>query len=319
MRGWKSWQSNHLLITEMLQTENKANADLIVNVNGNLVHRDEAGVSPFDSSVQNGDAVWEGLRVYRGRIFRLKEHLARLRKSAAMLSYEGFPDEDLLVGEISRTLAANGMEDGVHIRLTVTRGVKYTSGLDPRINRRGCGFVILAEHKPPVYDNEKGIALITAKQRRPFANVLNQHIHSCNQLTSILAKIEANASGADDALMLDTEGNLAETNATHVFAIRGGVLMTSTTKACPEGITRSTVLEICEELGIAHEVRDIPAEELLRVEAMFVTGTMGEITPVRSLDGHEFPGDSSGLMETVSEAFREMTLRESAGVRVVGF
>lgn len=295
----------------MLQTQNPLNANLIVNINGHLTHRDEAVISPFDSSVQNGDAVWEGLRLYQGRIFRLQQHLDRLRKSAALLGYQGYPDDSWIIGEIRRTLAANAMHDGVHIRLTLTRGVKYTSGLDPRINVRGCTLIILAEHKPPVYDNKAGIRLITANQRRPFADVLDQHIHSCNQLTSILAKLEANAAGADDALLLDTEGNLAETNATHVFLIRGGTILTSTTRACPEGITRSTVLEICRSLEIPHEVRDIPAAEILTADAMFVTGTMGEITPVTQLDEHHFPGDKSGQLVRISQAFRNLTLAGS--------
>src|SRR5690606_29287493 len=262
----------------MLQPENPANANLIVNIDGRLTHRDKAGISPFDSSVQNGDAVWEGLRLYQGRIFRLDQHLARLQKSASMLGYEGYPGHERLREEICRTLAANRMWDNVHLRLTVTRGLKYTSGLDPRINRRGCSFIILAEHKPPVYDNKRGIKLITSRQRRPFLDVLDQHIHSCNQLTSILAKLEANSAGADDALMLDTAGMLAETNATHVFIVRDGMVATSTTRACPEGITRAAVLEICETHEQPYEVRVIPADELISADEMFVTGTMGEIT-----------------------------------------
>ena len=126
----------------MLQTYNPANADLIVNINGRLVHRDEAGVSPFDSAVQNGDAVWEGLRLYGGRIFKLQEHLDRLRKSAGMLRYQGYPSDGEIVDQLKRTLAANGMTDSVHVRLTVSRGIKYTSGLDPRINTEG----VLALH-----------------------------------------------------------------------------------------------------------------------------------------------------------------------------
>ena len=232
----------------MLQQENPANANLLVNINGKLVHRDEAGVSPFDSSVQNGDAVWEGLRLYKGTIFKLQEHLDRLRQSAELLEYEGYPEDEELIEQLNRTFEANDMTDSVHVRLTVSRGTKYTSGLDPRINTKGCSFFILAEHKAPVYD-KLGLVLHTVSVRRPFANVLNQHIHSCNQLTSILAKLEANAVGADDALMLDTEGNLAETNATHVFLVKDGVVETSTTKACPEGITRKTILALCREHG----------------------------------------------------------------------
>jgi branched-chain amino acid aminotransferase len=299
----------------MLQPQNPANASILVNINGKLMPRDEAGVSPFDSSVQNGDAVWEGLRLYDGHIFRLDAHLARLRRSAALLKYEGMPSDETLVGEISRTLAANGMRDKVHLRLTVSRGVKYTSGLDPRVNRNGCSFFILAEHKPPVYDNSKGIHLITAKQRRPFANVLDQHIHSCNQLTSILAKLEANAAGADDALMLDTEDMLAETNATHVFIVRDGIVHTSTTRACPDGITRAAVMELCAAHGQPCEVRNIPASELTAADEMFVTGTMGEITPVARLDGHTF--GLGPVTATIAGWFRALTQDPAQGTRLV--
>ncbi len=284
----------------MLQTYNDRNANLIVNINGELVHRDAAGVSPFDSAVQNGDAVWEGLRLYAGRIFRLQAHLDRLRRSAALLQYAGYPSDEEIVAQLVRTLEANGMVDGVHVRLTVSRGLKYTSGLDPRINTQGCSLFILPEWKPPVYD-KTGITLATALHRRPPAQVLNQHIHSCNQLTSILAKLEANAVGADDALMLDLDGNLAETNATHVFAGRAGTLLTSTTTACPEGITRSTVLALCQAHGIPHEVRAIPHAELFEMEELFVTGTMGELVPVVKLDGRSFaPGP---LYRRLSELF----------------
>lgn len=301
----------------MLQPQNPANADILVNINGELVHRDRAGVSPFDSSVQNGDAVWEGLRLYDGRLFRLDAHLARLRRSAELLRYEGFPAAETLTHELRRTLAANSMRDRVHIRLTVSRGIKYTSGLDPRINRRGCSFFILAEHKAPVYNNTSGITLATSRQRRPFADVLDQHIHSCNQLTSILAKIEATAAGADDALMLDTERMLAETNATHVFIVKDGVVRTSTTRACPEGITRAAVLELCARHGQPAEVGHIPAADLVRADEMFVTGTMGEITPVRRLDAHDFPAAPGPVTARIAEWFRALTRDPAQGTLVV--
>ena len=272
----------------MLQKYDERNRELMVNVNGRLVHRREAGVSPFDSSVQNGDAVWEGLRLYDGRIFRLREHLARLRKSAQMLSYASIPDDDTIIAEIRRTLDANGMRDGVHIRLTLSRGVKYTSGLDPRLNTAGHSLFVLAEFKPPVYDTA-GVRLITAKHRRPPAEVLDQRIHSANQLTSILAKIEANHAGVDDALMLDTRGFIAETNATHLFFVFGGVVATPTTCACPEGVTRSVVLEICDELGFECAVRDIAPDEIPSADEVFCTGTMGEIVPVVAIDALQFP------------------------------
>ncbi len=221
----------------MLQQFDERNRDLVVNVNGRLAHRDEAGVSPFDSVVQGGDAVWEGLRLYGGRIFALDEHLARLRRSAQALAFAEIPDDEEIVEQIRRTLAANAMTDGVHVRLTLTRGVKITSGMDPRLNTSGPTLIVLAEHKPPVYDTE-GISLVTASVRRPTPDVLDPKIHSNNLLNSILAKIEANVAGADDALLLDSRGFLAETNATHLFFAIEGVLCTPTTAACPEGITR---------------------------------------------------------------------------------
>src|SRR5450432_2290004 len=160
----------------MLQQFNEQNRDLIVNINGRLLHRDEAGVSPFDSAVQGGDAVWEGLRLYRGRIFKLLEHLARLRRSATALSFAEIPPNEKIIDEIVRTLAANRMEDNVHIRLTLTRGVKITSGMDPRLNQSGPTLIVLPEHKPPVYDMA-GITLVTASVRRPSPDTLDPKIH----------------------------------------------------------------------------------------------------------------------------------------------
>src|SRR6516165_7790101 len=202
----------------MLQTFNEKNRNLVVNINGRLVHRDEAGVSPFDSVVQGGDAVWEGLRLYNGRIFKLHEHLDRLRSSALALAFPQIPAHDEIIEQIRRTLAANQMRDGVHIRLTLTRGVKITSGMDPRLNQSGPTLIVLAEHKPPVYDRG-GIILVTSSVRRFPPDCLDPKIHHNNLIQSILAKIEANTAGADDALMLDTRGCVAETNATHVFVV----------------------------------------------------------------------------------------------------
>jgi branched-chain amino acid aminotransferase len=288
----------------MLQPNNPANANVIVNLNGQLVPRDQAGVSPFDSSVQNGDAVWEGLRLYNGRIFRLRQHLDRLKKSAAMLHYDKFPDDAYLLEQLTRTLRANHMTDGVHIRLTVSRGVKYTSGLDPRLNAAGCSTFILPEFKPPVYD-KSGITLITSKIRRPLANVLNQHIHSCNQLTSILAKLEANAAGADDALMLDTDGFVAETNATHLFFVKAGAVETPTTRACPEGITRGAVIELCQRHGIPCRVRDLTPADVASADEVFCTGTMGELVPVTRIDSQIFsPGRVTARL---AERFHSLT------------
>src|SRR5437660_5550720 len=180
----------------MLQKFDERNRDLIVNINGQLIHRDKAGISPFDSAVQGGDAVWEGLRLYRGRIFKLHEHLDRLHRSATALSFAHIRPREKIIEEIKRTLAANEMQDGVHIRLTLTRGVKLTSGMDPRLNQSGPTLIILAEHKAPVYD-KGGITLITSSVRRPAPDCMDPKIHHNNLIPSILAKIQANAAGAD--------------------------------------------------------------------------------------------------------------------------
>lgn len=294
----------------MLQTYSENNKDLLVYIDGNLVHRDQAGVSPFDSSVQNGDAVWEGLRLYEGKIFRLEQHLDRLYRSAEMLCYEGLPSRQHVIDALAETFKANNMHDGVHARLTISRGIKYTSGLDPRINTKGCSLFIIAEHKPPVYDSS-GVTLATVSQRRPFADVLDQTIHSCNQLTSILAKLQATDAGADDALMLDTEGNLAETNATHVFLVKDGTVHTSTTSACPTGITRATLFELCETHAIPCEVRDIPESEIHTADEVFCTGTMGEIVAVTRIDDTTFHGGTPGPVTCrLAELYQQLTRDE---------
>ncbi|HSU67849.1 MAG TPA: aminotransferase class IV [Tepidisphaeraceae bacterium] len=294
----------------MLQTFNEKNRDLIVNINGALVHRDQAGISPFDSAVQGGDAVWEGLRLYNGRIFKLREHLYRLRSSAIALAFEQIPSHDQIVEQIRRTLAANAMRDGVHIRLTLTRGVKVTSGMDPRLNRAGPTLIVLAEHKPPVYD-KTGITLITSSIRRFPPDCLDPKIHHCNLIQSILAKIEANCAGADDAIMLDLRGFVAETNATHLFLVQSGVVITPRTVACPEGITRETVLQICRAESIPSLERDVSLMEFYRADEVFCTGTMGELAPVRSIDGREIGGGKDvPLMSRLSRLFHELTCRE---------
>src|SRR6516164_4597855 len=277
----------------MLQEYDERNRGLIVGVAGQLVHRDQAGISPFDSAVQGGDAVWEGLRLYRGKIFRLAEHLARLRRSAAALGFAAVPSDEEMTGQIRTVLQANQMTDDVHIRLTLSRGVKITSGMDPRLNQSGPTLIVLAEHKPPVYD-PAGITLITASVRRPPPDCLDPKIHHANLLSSILAKIEANVAGADDAVMLDQRGFVAETNATHLFLVTGGRLATPATVACPEGITRAAVLELAEGAGIGCYVGDLSLAQFYAADEVFATGTMGGLTPVTAIDGRVIGGGAAG-------------------------
>ena len=299
----------------MLQQFNEENRDLIVNINGRLVHRDEAGISPFDSVAQGGDAVWEGLRLYNGRIFKMQEHLDRLDRSARALSFPEIPPREKIIDEIRRTIAANKMRDGVHIRLTLTRGVKITSGMDPRLNQSGSTLIILAEHKAPVYSKE-GLKLITASVRRPPPEVLDARIHHANLLNSILAKIEANNAGADDALMLDTNGFVAETNATNIFIVRKGDLATSRAVACPEGITRATVIEICAAEKIRCVETDLSPVDVYGADEMFCTGTMGELAGVVQLDNRLIGDGKVGPMtKRLSDLYLQRTATE--GVEVV--
>lgn len=299
----------------MKQSFNPRNRDLLININGELYHRDVAGISPFDSAVQGGDAVWEGLRLYQGRIFKLIPHLDRLRDSALAMAFTEIPAHNEIIAEIRKTLAANQMTDGVHIRLTLSRGLKYTSGMDTRLNTSGPTLIVLAEHKPPVYD-KSGIRLITSGIRRIPPDCVDQNIHSCNLINSILAKIQANAAGVDDALMLDYQGYVAETNATHIFIARDGLVMTPDTGSCPEGITRGAVLEICADSGIPCQVKDISLTEVYSADEMFCTGTMGELAPVVELDGRPIgPGGAGAMTLRLSELFRERTRVE--GYQVV--
>ena len=281
----------------MLQQFNEKNRDLIVNINGRLLHRDDAGISPFDSAVQGGDAVWEGLRLYSGRIFKLHEHLDRLHRSAVALSFPEIPSREKIIQEIKRTLTVNRMRNGVHIRLTLTRGVKVTSGMDPRLKK-------------------SGLKLITATVRRPPSEILDAKIHHANLLNSILAKIEANDAGADDALMLDTRGFVAETNATHIFIVRKGELATSRVVSCPQGITRATVIEICAAEKIPCTETDLILDDVYAADEMFCTGTMGELAGVTKIDNRTIGDGRIGPMtKRLSELYARRTADE--GVHVV--
>ena len=298
----------------MLQKFNEKNRDLQININGKLLHRDEAGISPFDSVVQGGDGVWEGLRVYDGKIFRLNAHLDRLRSSALALAFAEIPSHETITNEIKRTLEANGMRDNAHIRLTLTRGVKLTSGMDPRLNTAGPTLIVLAEHKEPVYD-KTGLSLITSSVRRPSPDVLDPKIHHCNLIQSILAKIEATHAGADDALMLDQRGFVAETNATHLFIVEGDTVVTSRLVACPEGITRDVVLNLCRQNDIAHEIRDYSLTEVYRADEMFCTGTMGELAPVTQVDGRTIgSGEIGSMTQRLSGLFDQCVAAEAEPV-----
>lgn len=272
------------------------NAGILVWVGDGLKPRAEARVSVFDSSVQGGDAVWEGLRVYAGHIAELDAHLDRLFNSAHALAFERLPQRAAVKAAIFATLEANGMRDGAHIRVTLTRGEKVTSGMNPRNNRSGPCLIVLAEWKPPVYGT-RSLALITSSIRRNSPQCLDSKIHHNNLLNNILACIEANAAGVDGALMLDLHGFVAETNETNVFIVKGGSLSTPTTDSCLPGITRRLVIGIAREEAVAVAERNITLAEIYAADEMFTTGTMGELAPVAAVDGRTIGvGDAPGEM-----------------------
>lgn len=232
---------------------------------GRIIPRELAAVSPFDSAVQGGDAAWEGLRVYRGKVMSLDKHLRRLFKSAKALGFKNVHSEDEVTEAIFRVLAANGMRDGAHMRLTLTRGEKCTSSMNPNFNVYGTTLIILPEWKPTegatTYDNNAGISLISASQRRNPPHTVDSKIHHNNLINNILPKIQANLAGCADAIMLDVEGYVSETNATNIFMVEDGKLLTPHADHCLPGITRATVLEIATEMGISTEVRRISLAE----------------------------------------------------------
>jgi len=269
----------------MLQKFNPKNSNIKIHVNGVLLPRSEAKVSVFDSSVQGGDAVWEGLRVYKGGIFCLDRHLDRLEASAHALAFAQIPSKDDVKKAIFETLHANGMTDETHIRLTLTRGEKVTSGMDPRLNTHGSCLIVLAEWKPLVYDNATGIKVITSTQRRNSPQFLDSKIHHNNLLNNIIAKIQANVAGLDAAVMLDNNGFVAELNDTNLFLVKDGLVFTPFADACLHGITRGLVIEICEEFSMPMQERNLSLTEFYNADEVFACGTMGELTPVVEMDG----------------------------------
>ena len=280
------------------------NQDLLIYVNGELLPRNDAKVSVFDSVVQGGDAVWEGLRVYRGRIAALDGHLERLQNSAKALAFADVPDSDTVRDAVFQTLEANGMRDDTHIRLTLTRGEKITSGMNPRLNQSGCSLIVLAEWKPPVY-SDSGIRVITASVRRNTPQCLDSKIHHNNLLNNILAAIEANVAGVDSAIMLDVNGFVSETNDTNLFVVRDGLLLTPFADACLPGLTRKMVLDIADRENIAAAEKNISLTELYTASEVFTTGTMGELTPVLEADGRMIGnGRPGGLTVRMQELHR---------------
>ncbi len=291
-----------------VQLPDPRNESILIHVGGELLPREEAKVSVFDSAVQGGDAVWEGLRIYDSKIFQLDAHLDRMFDSAKAMAFAELPSRDEIKRAIFDTLEANGMRDNCHIRLTLSRGKKVTSGMSPHFNQYGPCLIVLAEWKAPVYAST-GVRLITASIRRNPPQCIDSKIHHNNLINNILAKIEANVAGVDDAVMLDIQGYVSETNATNLFVIKKGRILTPHADSCLPGITRRIVIETARDNDIEVIERNVSLSEIHAADEAFTTGTMGELSPVLEVDGRSI-GD--GKPGPVTDRLRDLYATRTA-------
>ena len=289
----------------MIQQYDQRNDNIKIWIDGILYKREDAKISVFDSLSQGGDAVWEGLRVYNGKVFCLNEHLNRLLESAKSMAFEKVPKLTYIKKAIFSTLKANKMFNDTHVRLTLTRGEKITSGMNPKLNQKGCTLIVLAEWKPAIYSGKK-LRLVTANVRRNSPLFLDSKIHHNNLINNILAKIESNNAGADDAIMLDLNGFVAETNSTNIFMIKEGKVFTPLADACLPGVTRGLIIKICVENNIPIFEKNISVTEFYNADQVFTTGTMGELATVIEIDKREIKNKGE-VLSKIQDLFREKT------------
>ena len=289
------------------------NETVLVYVNGELVPRAEAKVSVFDAGFALGDGVWEGLRLHKGRLLFLDAHLDRLEAGAGAIGLDIGRGRGELLAALNQTLKANGMSDGVHIRLMVTRGLKATVNQDPRNALGRPTLVITAEYKAATAAG-RGLSLATSQVRCSPAQMFDMRLNSHSRLNLITALLEAIAAGADEALMLDPSGFVSSCNATNFFFVADGEVRTSSGRFCFNGVTRGNVIELCREHGLPIRLGEFPLAEAQGAEEAFVTGTLGGVTPVRSIDGLEMSAGAPGpLTARIQELFAALKDAEAAG------
>lgn len=289
------------------------NEDIKVWIDGELYERENAKISVFDSLVQGGDGVWEGLRVYDGKIFALDPHLERLQNSAKAMAFEDVPSNNEIKEALFATLEANGMRDETHIRLTLSRGKKVTSYMDPQVNQYGHTLIVLPEWKPPLHRNKDGMRLITSSVRRNTPQCLDSKIHHNNLINNILAKIEANVADVDAAVMMDLDGYVSEANATNIFFVNNDKVVTPHPDYCLPGITRQTVIDLCGEHNIPVDEKRISMAEMYSADECFTTGTMGELAHVVEIDGRSIGKDENIGPVTARLQKLHRKLAESSG------
>jgi branched-chain amino acid aminotransferase len=289
------------------------NASILINVNGELKPRDQAVVSVFDSGFMLGDGVWEGLRVHKGRLAFLDRHLDRLFEGAKAIAMDIGLTREQLTQRMYETLDANGMDEGVHVRLMVTRGVRSTPYQDPRVVVGKATVVIIPEYKqPPAGVHERGLKLFTVHVRRGDPAVQDQKLNSHSKLNCILASIQATQAGADEGLMLDPHGFVATCNSTHFFIVRKGEVWTSSGKYCLGGITRGLVIELCRDNGIPVFEKDFSLTDVYGADEAFVTGTFAGVVPVREVDGRQLTERLGPMAERLQHLYRDRVERDVA-------
>ena len=298
-------------MAQMHDVSDPRNATILINVNGELKSRAEAVVSVFDSGFMLGDGVWEGLRLHQGRLAFLDRHLDRLFEGAKAIAMDLGLSREELTRRLYDTLDANDMDEGVHIRLMVTRGVRSTPYQDPRVVVGGPTIVIIPEYKEPdpsVF--ERGLKLFTVHVRRGDPAVQDQKLNSHSKLNCILASIQATQAGADEGLMLDPHGFVATCNSTHFFIVRKGEVWTSSGKYCLGGITRAVVIEVCREAGIPVFEKDFSLTHVYGAEEAFTTGTFAGVVPVREIDGRALTCRGP-IVERLQQLYRERVERDA--------
>jgi branched-chain amino acid aminotransferase len=290
------------------------NDEVLIWINGELLPRPEARVSVFDSGFVLGDGVWEGLRLVSGRFAFLDAHLDRLYEGAKALMIDVGLSRDEMVRALDRTIEANGMSDGVHVRLMVTRGVKRTPYQDPRLTIGKATVVIIPEHKEPKPELiAKGLRLFTVHVRRGYPDVQDPKLNSHSKLNDITACIQAAQAGYDEALMLDPHGFVSTCNSTHFFIVRRGEVWTSTGRYCLPGITRGNVIRVCREAGIPVFEKDFSLTEVYGADEAFVTGTFAGVVHATEVDGRILSAERGPMVERLQGLYKDLVRRDVSG------
>lgn len=288
------------------------NKSVLIYINGELLPRDEAKISVFDSGYLVGDGVWEAVRLHDGVLVFLDEHLDRLWQAAATIGMDIGMTREALTEKIWQTLRANKMHDNVHCRFMLTRGIKKTPSQDPRLTISGPNLVIIAEHKKAdAKSRERGITLFTSSIRRGSPDYLDPRLNCHSKLHEVMALIQAIEAGADEALMLDIHGFVATCNATNFFMVKNGEVWTSTGQYCMNGITRGKIISICQNQGIPVYEKNFSLFDVYGADEAFVTGTFGALTPVTKVDGRQIGAGTFGPMTRHLQSLYQAEIRRA--------